>query len=123
MSAHLKGMTQAQKAEIAINDYLIVKTGTAENEVTPAEDAEKPYGVAQVKEQLNPIVAGNTIEVAVYGGCYVRLGANTARGASVKANSVGKAIAGTSGDWCIGVLDEAGSTDDIVSMRIFIHKA
>lgn len=123
MSAHIKDTVQAQKAQVAINDYLIVVAGTNPDQVTTAGAGGKPWGVAQVQPQLNPIVAGNTIDVAVYGGCYVKLGGTVTKGASLMPNASGQAILGTTGQWCVGVADEAGVAGDIIAIRIFIHLA
>ena len=123
MSTHIKGSIQAQKAEVAMNDYLIVVPGTDADEVNLAVIDDKAYGIAQVKAQLNPIVAGDVIEVAVDGGCYVKLGGTVSKGDSLMPNNDSKAIAGTSGKWCIAVADEDGVANDVIGCRIFIHKA
>jgi hypothetical protein len=123
MSNHIKPVIQAQKAQVLVNDYLIVKPGTAEDQVTLAVLDDKPFGAAQVKQQLNAPAAGDTIEVAVYGGCYVKLGGTVSKGDSIMPNAASKGIAGTSGKWCVGVADEAGVDGDIIAVRIFIHKA
>ena len=122
MSTHIKEVVQAQKAEVAITDYLIVKPGTDADEVTLAGAAEKPYGVAQVKQQLNQPGAGDVVEVAVYGGAFVKLGGTVAKGASITADAASKGVAATTGQWSIGVADEAGDDGDIIAIRIFIHQ-
>jgi phage protein D len=122
MSTHIKEVVQAQKAEVAIGDYLIVKAGTDADEVTLTIADDKPYGVAQVKQQLNQPSAGDIVEVAVYGGCFVKLGASVARGASIMPDANAKGITATTGKWAIGVADEAGDANDIIAMRIFIHQ-
>jgi hypothetical protein len=123
MSTHIKETVQAQKAQVAINNYLIVKPGTAADEVTLAVAGDKPFGIAQVESQLNAPGAGDVVEVAVYGGAYVKLGGAVARGDSLKPNAASKAIVGAAGDWCIGIAEEAGVADDVIAVRIFIHKA
>lgn len=124
MSNHIKETIQMQKAEAAISDYLIVKAGTAADEVNLAVIDDKPFGVAQVIQGLNTSVAiDESVEVAVYGGCYVKLGDTVSKGDSIMPNNDSKGIAGTSGKWCIGVADEAGVAGDIIAIRIFIHKA
>jgi hypothetical protein len=122
MSTHIKDTVQAKKAEVAINDYLIVVPGTDADEVDIAVADDKPYGVAQVKAQLNPIVAGDVIEVAVYGGCYVKLAGSVSAGDSLMPTTGGEALEATTGKWAIGVADEAGVDGDIIAMRIFIHQ-
>jgi hypothetical protein len=123
MSTHIKEVVQAQKAEVAITDYLIVKPGTDADEVTLAVVDDKPFGVAQVAQQLNQPGINDVIEVAVYGGCYVKLGGTVAKGDSIMSDAASKGIAGTSGKWCVGVADEAGVANDVIALRIFIHKA
>jgi phage protein D len=122
MSTHIKEVVQAQKAEVAITDYLIVKPGTDADEVTLAVADDKPYGVAQVKQQLNQPGIGDVVEVAVYGGCYVKLGGSVSKGASIMPNNSSLGIAATSGKWAIGVADEDGVSGDIIAIRIFIHQ-
>jgi hypothetical protein len=123
MSTHIKETVQAQKAQVAITDYLIVKPGTAEDQVTLAVVDDKPYGVAQVAQQLNQPGINDVVEVAVYGGCYVKLGGNVAKGASIMSNAASRGIAGTTGKWCVGIADEAGVSGDVIAVRIFIHLA
>jgi hypothetical protein len=123
MSTHIKEVVQAQKAQVAITDYLIVKPGTAEDQVTLAVVDDKPYGVAQVAQQLNQPGINDVVEVAVYGGCYVKLGGNVAKGASIMSNAASRGIAGTTGKWCVGIADEAGVSGDVIAIRIFIHLA
>jgi hypothetical protein len=119
----MKEVVQAQKAEVAIADYLIVKPGTAADEVTLAGAAEKPYGVAQVKSQLNQPGAGDLVEVAVYGGAYVKLAGSVNRGDSIASDADAKGVAATTDQWAVGVADEGGVAGDIIAVRIFIHKA
>jgi hypothetical protein len=123
MSTHIKEVVQAQKAQVAITDYLIVKPGTAEDQVTLAVVDDKPYGVAQVAQQLNQPGINDVVEVAVYGGCYVKLGGTVVKGDSIMSDAASRGIAGTSGKWCVGVADEAGVANDVIALRIFIHKA
>jgi hypothetical protein len=123
MSTHIKETVQAQKAEVAITDYLIVKPGTDAEEVTLAVVDDKPFGVAQVAQQLNQPGINDVVEVAVYGGCYVKLGGTVVKGDSIMSDAASKGIAGTSGKWCVGVADEAGVANDVIALRIFIHKA
>jgi hypothetical protein len=122
MSTHIKEFVQAQKAEVAISDYLIVKPGTDADEVTLTVLDDKPYGVAQVKQQLNQPVAGDVCEVAVYGGCFVKLGGSVSKGASIMPDANAKGIAATTGKWAIGIADEDGVNGDIIAIRIFIHQ-
>lgn len=122
MSSHIKGNIRAQKAEVAITDYLVVKPGTKADEVTLAVADDKAYGVAQVKQQLNQVGAGDTIEVADYGGCYVKLGGTVAKGDSLMPNNDSKAILATTGKWAFAVADEAGDANDVIACRIFIHQ-
>jgi hypothetical protein len=122
MSNHIKEVVQAQKAEVAISDYLIVKPGTAADEATLAVADDKPFGVAQVKQQLNQPVAGDMVEVAVYGGCYVKLGGTVAKGDSIMPDASSKGIAATTGKWAIGIADESGVLNDVIAIRIFIHQ-
>lgn len=122
MSTHIKEIVQAQKAEVAITDYLIVKPGTDADEVTLTGAAEKPYGIAQVKQQLNQPGIGDIVEVAVYGGAYVKLGGTVAKGASIASDANGKGVAATTGQWAVGIADEAGVANDVIAVRIFIHQ-
>ena len=123
MSNHIKDTVQMQKSQVLINDYFIVKPGATEDQVTKAGAAEKPYGVAQVKQQLNQPIAGDNVEVAVYGGCYVKLGGNVSKGASVASDVNALGVAATTGQWAVGIADEDGVSGDIIAIRIFIHKA
>lgn len=122
MSNHVKPVIQAQVAEVAINDYLIVKPGTEANEVDIAIADDKGYGIAQVSTQLNAIVAGETIEVAVMGGAFVKLGATVEKGDSLMPTTAGKAIKATTGKWAVAVADEGGVVNDVIACRIFIHQ-
>ena len=119
MASSLAPRIQAFKAgaDLRALQYTIVKLSALDTVIGSGAN-EKAEGIL-----MNAPNIGETAEVAVAGGALLKVASTVGIGLSFASGAAGVGAAATSGQWALGVFQDAGVSGDIVPVIIDRHTA
>ena len=111
-----EGFAKTFTAAGEIGAHRIVAFGDADAEAKQAEGGSA--ALIGVSDELGAEEAGEPIDVILDGIAYVELGGEVTRGKPVTADSDGKAVEASDGDFIVGYAMHTGTDGDLGSVRI-----
>lgn len=106
------------ETDLSAHQYKIVKKGTNDNQVVICGAGERGCGVL-----MNAPAAGETAEVAVFGGALVKVSSNVTKDASCASGALGIGVNAGAAVWSIGTFENSGVSGDVVAIFIDRHNS
>jgi len=107
-------------AGATISRYRILKYSAQSTVIQAAAASDSLLGVSGAGDGADPsmVVSGARVDVILSGQAFVEYGGNVTRGAVLTADSIGRAVAASSGNRVIGIALESGVSGDVGSVDL-----